>query len=188
MHGRTETGTDNAGREPERLAGASVAQSIEIERGPLLGWITAMTRDRDAAEDIAQEALVRLWLEMEAGRCPDNPAAWLRRVSANLVVSEARHAAVVRRHAEAEMVRPRDAAPSVEAEVAGRECVAALGAALATLPRRDGEAITLAAAGVSRASMAVQLGRSEPAARTLLCRARERLRLAYEAELGGSAA
>jgi RNA polymerase sigma-70 factor (ECF subfamily) len=165
-----------------------MAQVVEEDRGPLLGWITAMTRDRDAAEDVAQEALVRLWLEMEAGRCPDNPAAWLRRVSANLVVSQARHAVVVRRYAEAEMARPRDPVRSVEAEVEERECVTALGAALATMTRRDGEAIALAAAGVSRAGMATRLGRSEPAARTLLCRARERLRLAYEAELGGSAA
>jgi RNA polymerase sigma factor (sigma-70 family) len=188
MHGWMETGTTTHGREPDGRAGASVARVVEEERGPLLGWITAMTRDRDAAEDVAQEALVRLWLEIEAGRCPDNPAAWLRRVSSNLVVSEARHAAVVRRHAESEGARPRDPIPSVEAVAERHECATALGAALATLPRRDGEAIALAAAGVSRASMAVRLGRSEPAARTLLCRARERLRRAYEAELAGSAA
>jgi RNA polymerase sigma-70 factor, ECF subfamily len=161
---------------------------VAEERGSLLGWITAMTRDRDAAEDIAQEALVRLWLEMEAGRVPDNPAAWLRRVSSNLVISQARHAAVVRRYADDEGARPRNPVPSVEAEVVEHERVTALGAAMAGLSRGDGEAIAMAAAGVSRASMAVRLGRSEPAARTLLCRARERLRLAFEAELGGTAA
>jgi RNA polymerase sigma factor (sigma-70 family) len=165
-----------------------VARVVEEQRGPLLGWVTAMTRDRDAAEDITQEALVRLWLEVEAGRCPDNPAAWLRRVSANLVVSQARHAAVVRRHEAEEIARPRDPVPSVEAEVEGHEAAAALGAALATLARADGEAIAMAATGASRAQIAARLGRSEPAARTLLCRARERLRLAYDAEFGGSAA
>jgi RNA polymerase sigma-70 factor, ECF subfamily len=188
MIGWTDTDPRTSGPAPERRATACVAQVIEEERSSLLGWISAMTRDRDGAEDIAQEALVRLWVEMEAGRVPDNAAAWLRRVSSNLVVSQARHAAVVRRYAEAETARSRDAVPSVEAEVVEHERVTALGTALAGLTGGDGEAIAMAAAGLSRASMAVRLGRSEPAARTLLCRARQRLRLAYEAELGGTAA
>ena len=188
MHGWTDGGPTSIERHQARRAVASAAQVIEEERGPLLGWITAMTRDRDAAEDVAQEALVRLWLEIEAGRGPDNPAAWLRRVSSNLVISEARHAAVARRHAEGEAARPPEPIPSVEEEVEDRERGAALGAAMATLAPLDGEVIVLAAAGVSRARMAARLGRSEPAARTLLCRARGRLRRAFEAELSGSAA
>ena len=188
MQGWTDSGPRGFGREQVRRAAASAAQVVEEERGPLLGWITAMTRDRDAAEDVAQEALVRLWLAIEAGRGPDNAAAWLRRVSSNLVVSEARHAAVVRRHAEAESARPPDPIPSVEETVEDRELGAALGAAMATLAPLDGAVIVLAAAGVSRARMATRLGRSEQASRTLLCRARGRLRRAFEAELGGSAA
>ncbi|MBP1705152.1 MAG: Sigma-70 region 2 [Chloroflexi bacterium] len=188
MYGTTATWTEDSGRGPERHVAVSAAQVVETERGSLLGWVTAMTRDRDVAEDVVQEALVRLWLEMEAGRCPDNPAAWLRRVSSNLVASQARHAAVVRRYEDVEVSRPHDPVPSVEAEAQGHEMAAALGVALATLPRRDGEAIAMAAAGISRATMAVRLSRSEPATRTLLCRARERLRMAFEAELGGSAA
>jgi len=188
MDGWTNGGLASGGQEPGRRAAAPVAQIVEAERGPLLGWITAMTRDRDAAEDVAQEALVRLWLEIEAGRAPDNPAAWLRRVSANLVASGARHAAVVRRYAETEAARPRDPVPSVEGAAEDRERRAALGVALATLARADCEAIVLAAAGVPRARIATHLGRTEPAARTLLCRARGRLRRAFDAELSGSAA
>ncbi len=109
-------------------------------------------------------------------------------MSANLVASGARHAAVARRYAEKEAARPRSPVPSVEETVEDRERRAALGVALATLARADCEAIVLAAAGVPGARIATHLGRTEPAARTLLCRARGRLRLAFEAELSGSAA
>lgn len=188
MSGWTDNGLASGEQEPGRGHAASVAQIVEAERGPLLGWIVSMTRDRDSAEDVAQEALVRLWLEIEAGRAPDNPPAWLRRVSSNLVASDARHAAVVRRHAVAETARPRDPVPSVEDAAEDRERGAALGMALTTLGQLDCEAIVLAAAGLSRARMAAHLGKTEPAARTLLCRARGRLRRAFEAELSGSVA
>jgi len=188
MDGWTDGGGTAGGREPGSVGGASVARIVEAERGPLLGWVLAMTRDRDTAEDIAQEALVRLWLEIEAGHGPDNPAAWLRRVSANLVASGARHAAVVRRYAEAERAQPRDPVPSVEESVVERELEIALGTALAALAPREREVIALAAGGHSRAAIAAHLGRSEPAARTLLCRARARLRRSFDADAVGSAA
>jgi len=149
---------------------------VEQERPALLGWITGMTRDRETAEDVAQEALVRLWMAVEAGRGPDNPAAWLRRVSVNLVVSGVRHAAVARRVEEAEALRPRDAVPSVEAAAIAHERDESIRRALAGLAPADREVIVLAAHGVPRARIATHLGRSEPAARTLLCRARARLR------------
>lgn len=172
-------------------AGVPVRQSwgideiVEQERPALLGWITAMTRDREAAEDVAQEALVRLWMAVEAGRGPDNPAAWLRRVSVNLVVSEVRHAAVARRVEAAEALRPRDAVPSVETAAIARERDESIRRAIAGLAPADREVITLAAHGVPRARIATHLGRSEPAARTLLCRARARLRKNLDADVVG---
>src|SRR3954454_11428023 len=43
----------------------------------LTRWISGMTRDRAAAEDIVSEAFLRLARELAAGRCPDNPPAWV---------------------------------------------------------------------------------------------------------------
>ena len=54
---------------------------------------------QELAEDETQEAFLRLFTEVQAGRIPDNVRAWLYRASANLVVSRARRAAVARRFA-----------------------------------------------------------------------------------------
>ena len=143
-------------------------------RGPLVGRLTALTRNPDVAEDLAQEAFLRLTREVEAGRPPENPGAWLFRVGANLAASRGRHISVVDRRT-GELPRP-DAPATPEAMAVESELAAALSAALETLGSVDRNALLLAAHGYRGPEIAATIGRSHGATRTLLFRARNKLR------------
>lgn len=137
-------------------------------------FLVRHTRDAAAAEDLAHEAFVRLLTESAAGRPPLNVRAWLFRVGINLVASRARHHGVATRHAGA--LAPRSSAPSPEDLLLEREASDALTDLLADLPRDARAAMLLTAHGYSGAEIARQIGRSELATRSLLCRHRTRLR------------
>jgi RNA polymerase sigma-70 factor (ECF subfamily) len=156
-----------------------VADAYQAYGSEIARFLTARTRDREAAEDLSHEAFVRLQTETMAGRPPDDVRAWLYRVAANLATSRGRHAQVAERYA------PRlfrsDSTRSPEDVAVDRERDALLRAALARLDDRDRDVVLLAAAGVSGPELANHLGRTQLATRTLLCRARARLRGYVEA-------
>ena len=134
------------------------------------------TRDPEVAADVTQEAFLRLFVEAKAGRMPDDVRAWLYRTSANLIVSRARHAAVARRFAP-RLVRL-DGPAQPDAIAVLQEQGSELRVALATLSEPDRVALLMAAHGATGQQIARHLGRSQVATRTLLCRARTRLRTA----------
>ena len=132
------------------------------------------TRDPEVAEDVTQEAFVRLITETQAGRCPDNIRAWLYRTSANIVVSRARHEAVARRHSRSLLRVDRPAQPD---EIAvHHEAQHELRAALAGLSAADRVMVMMSANGSSGKEIASRFGCSPVASRTRLSRARARLR------------
>ena len=147
-------------------------------RAGLVRRLTILTRDPDVAEDLAQEAFLRLAREVEAGRAPDDAAAWLHRVAGNLVASRGRHLTVVDRRA-GELPRP-DAPDTPEAIAIHGEVTTALQRALAELAPSDREALLLAAHGYPGPEIAATIGRTPGATRTLLCRARSKLRVRLE--------
>ena len=100
--------------------------------------------------------------------------AWLHRVIANLAVSLGRRATVSRRHAGA--LVNHDAPASPEAIVLQDEIRSALATALRTLPERARTALLLAASGYHGAEIAVMIGSSDCATRTMMSRARLQLR------------
>ena len=132
------------------------------------------TRDPELAEDVTQEAFIRLLTEARAGRAPDNIGGWLYRTVSNLIISRARRAAVARRLA------PRLADASSpdqpDAVAVRRESQAELRSALASLSADEQVALLLAASGATGLEIAARLGRSHGATRALMCRARSRLR------------
>jgi RNA polymerase sigma factor (sigma-70 family) len=132
------------------------------------------TRDPELAADITQDAFLRLLNEVRAGRYPDNPGAWLYRTASNLVVSRARRTAVARRFAP-RLVR-HDDVPSPERIALERERSRDMERVLATLPMVERAALLMAAQGLSGEEIAAHLGKTHGAARTLLFRARTRLR------------
>ena len=147
-------------------------------RAGLVRRLTILTRDADVAEDLAQEAFLRLAREIEAGRAPDDAAAWLHRVAGNLVASRGRHLTVVDRR-QGELSRP-DAPETPEAIAIQGEVSGALRRALAELAPSDRRALLLAAQGYGGSEIAASIGRTPGATRTLLCRARSKLRIRLE--------
>jgi DNA-directed RNA polymerase specialized sigma24 family protein len=75
-------------------------------------------------------------------------------------------------------------AESPESELLGRERASTLDAALAALPADARSALLLSAQGFSGEEIATAIGRSHAATRTLLSRARVRVRLALQDETG----
>ncbi len=132
------------------------------------------TRDRDVAVDLAQEAFLRLTSVVASGRAPHVPAAWLYRVGINLAASHGRRIATATRYAghvppTGPVVAPDEAAIESEAGLALRR-------GLAQLSQPERRAVVLAARGYSPSEIAPLVGRSPAATRTMLCRARAKLR------------
>jgi len=153
---------------------AALAMAYDAHAAAVYGMALRSTRDPELAADVTQEAFLRLMVEIQHGRGPDNVGAWLYRASSNLIVSRARRAAVARRFAP-RLLR-RDTPDQPEDIALGNERQGHLESALATLSVSDRIALLMAAQGATGAEIATHLGRSPGATRTLLVRARKRLR------------
>jgi RNA polymerase sigma factor (sigma-70 family) len=140
------------------------------------GTALRSTRDPEVAADVTAEAFLRLVVEAQAGRFPDNVGGWLYRTSANLVISRGRRMSVARRFAP-RLVR-HDGPAEPDAVTLMNERHHELTAALATLAVAERVALLMVANGATGAEIAGHLGRSYGATRTLLCRARLHLRAA----------
>jgi RNA polymerase sigma-70 factor (ECF subfamily) len=162
-----------AGSVPAHVA-ASLAVAYDRHASAVYGMALRSTRDPELAADVTQEAFLRLMVEVQHGRGPDNVGAWLYRASSNLIVSRARRAAVARRFAP-RLLR-RDTPDQPEDVALGNERQGHLEYALASLSVSDRIALLMAAQGATGAEIAAHLGRSHGATRTLLVRARRRLR------------
>jgi RNA polymerase sigma-70 factor (ECF subfamily) len=136
--------------------------------------LTRHVHDPAVAEDLAQEAFIRLVIEVRAGRTPDHIGSWLHRVGYNLAMSRGRRMAVAERHA-ADLARSGDGV-SPEVLTLESERDVGLRTALATLGGVDRQALVLAAQGYRTVEIARSIGRTDGATRTLLCRARTKLR------------
>ncbi len=157
--------------ETDRLV-FETAYSLHYES--LVRRLTARTRNEAVAEDLAQEAFLRLLGEINAGRTPDDIPAWLQRVAMNLVASRGRHLMVVNRR-DGQVPIPAGS-PNPEHEALDREVGDALRTALADLPTDDRRAMLLAAHGYRGQEIAAMVARTPGATRTLLFRARARVR------------
>ncbi len=153
----------------------TIAHAYEAFAPQLRRYAGARLRNAAAAEDVVQEAFVRLAVESRASGKPDNERAWLYRVVTNLIISGARHAAVTQRRSvliESTEVR----VESPETLFLASERYQGLGAALEAVGTDGRTGLILAAQGYSGREIAERLGRSAGATRTLLCRARSTVR------------
>lgn len=110
----------------------------------VLGYATRLLSDRAEAEDIAQEAMLRLWKIAGDWRQDEaRVSTWVYRVVTNLCTDRLR--ARKRRRAEAldDVIEPESGAASVETVLMQADRLAALDAALASLPDRQREAVVL---------------------------------------------
>lgn len=155
-------------------AGQVVERAFMEHRAGLVRHLTSVTRDVDVAEDLAQEAFLRLAGEVGRGRQPDDPGAWLHRVGSNLAMSRGRHLQVVDRRA-SDLARPSEP-PVPEHILIEGELTAAVGEVLGEMTGAERHALVLAAYGYAGTEIAMAIGRTPGATRTLLCRARARIR------------
>src|SRR5215207_6795750 len=139
----------------QALAGRMVESAYMEHRGALVRHLTQVTRDADVAQDLAQEAFLRLAREIEAGRAPDDTGAWLHRVGKNLAMSRGRHLQVVDRR-ESEIARPADP-PSPEDVASGGEVTRAVTQAIARLSGAERHALILAAYGFQGSEIAFSI-------------------------------
>jgi len=164
-----------------RDADDDVTAAFHAHRDELFTFLARTTRDDDEAEDLVQEAFLRLAREARAGRIPDQVRPWLYRVASNLAMSRFRRRSVVGRFLGRFGATESDGeTASPEATVVRRERTAAMERALAALPPESRLALVLAGQGFSGRDIADAIGRSEAATRTLMCRARMRMRADLE--------
>lgn len=151
-----------------------VLDAYDANQRDLYGFVRAAVREPDVAEDVVAETYLRLIREVREQRTPGDVRGWLFRVAANLVISRGRRRAVATRFVHRFIGR--DVAEPADAPALRAERNSELLAALDSLPLDHRTALLLAAAGYSGREIAATIGRSEPAVRTLLSRARLRLR------------
>ena len=124
---------------------ADAARVLALRVVPrLLGYAGRLLADRAEAEDIAQEAMLRLWRVAPDWRQGEaKVSTWLYRVVTNLCTDRLR--ARKRRQTDAldQVAEPEDSAPGVVAGLIEADRMAALTAALAQLPDRQREAVVL---------------------------------------------
>jgi RNA polymerase sigma factor (sigma-70 family) len=107
----------------------------------ILAQAMRMLANRNEAEDVAQDAMLRLWKIAPDWRQGEaQVTTWLYRVVANLCTDRLRR----RRHVALDAVaEPSDSAPSVAAQMQTRARLRALSDALALLPERQAQAVAL---------------------------------------------
>lgn len=107
----------------------------------VIGYATRLLKDRAEAEDVAQDAMMRLWKIAPEWRMGEaKVTTWLYRVVTNLCTDRLRKK---RGRGLDEIAEPEDDKPSQDAVLMHKQRVAALDLALDSLPERQKEAVVL---------------------------------------------
>jgi RNA polymerase sigma-70 factor (ECF subfamily) len=145
----------------------------------MLGLARRILGNAADAEDVAQEAMLRVWTNAPRWQPLAAFRTWLTRVVVNLCLDRKRRTPWLALEAAGEIVDPALGA-SEQAERDERERMVA--AAIAQLPMRQRAAIVLTYGdGMSNAQVAEILGTSVSAVETLLVRGKQNLRRALGA-------
>ena len=183
-------GSDNAAPAAEAPAGASpddellerlgradsaaFARLVELHFQPVYRVAWRMLGGRDGADDIAQEAFLRLWRNPQQVRDGKALKSWLMRVASNLVVDGYRRRGPVDA---GELPETADDAPGPELSLRRANVAATIDRAIAGLPERQRLALVLSHyEGCGNPEIALALDVSVEAVESLLARARRSLK------------
>ncbi len=134
--------------------------------GRLVGQVTMVTANRDAAEDAVQEAFGRLWKQWDSLSTHGSPEAWVRRVAINLAISRWRRLRRLRPLGDSARTAPEDD------PVTRHDMLKALEA----LPVRHRQALLLHhVVGLPVADVAREMGAPEGTVKSWLSRGRDTL-------------
>jgi len=160
---------------------AFVLDAFTMFHAEIYSFLRRTTRSESVADDLVQEAFLRLMSEARAGRRPEQVRAWLYRVASNLAVSRGRRASTaVRWIREHGLETARRTTESPETTYLSTERTSMLESALSSLGVDARAALLMSAEGFSGEEIASAIGRTHAATRTLLSRARVKVRLVLE--------
>jgi len=149
----------------------------------MLGLARRILGNAADAEDVAQEAMLRVWTHAPRWQPLAAFRTWLTRVVVNLCLDRKRRAQWVALEAAGEIV---DSAPGATENAEYNERERALAAAIDNLPARQRTAIVLTySEGMSNAQVAEVLDTSVSAVETLLVRGKQNLRAQLGHVIGG---
>ena len=155
-------------------AGDREARAALVERywDRLHRWLSHLTRDRHAAEDLTQEAFLRAFAQMGKLRPGSNFAAWLFRIGHNAFANACRGRG--RRDPLPDNLADRAAGPADQA--ASSEALRDLAAAMGGIPAEFRAALLLRVEeGLSFRAIGQVLGLTEETARWRVFKARQKL-------------
>ena len=156
---------------------------LQSERPRLVRLCAAITHDREAAEDLAQETLLEAWRNRAKLRDPAGVERWLNAIARNVCLRWSR-----RRGREAVALSDLAAVPDVpvDEDLGGSEREEILDRALALLPSPTRDMLVRhVVEGSPHADIAARHGISEDAVSMRISRGRARLRELLDAEVGG---
>ncbi|MEM1430682.1 MAG: sigma-70 family RNA polymerase sigma factor [Pseudomonadota bacterium] len=159
--------------------GAAARALLDRLAPRLLAMVTRMLGDRAEAEDVTQEAMLRLWRRAPEWRAGEaRVSTWVTRVALNLATDRLRRRRTLGLDdAFAPGTEPADGRASVETELRRAERAAALRAALADLPERQAQAVALRhLEGLSNPQIADVMGIGVEAVESLTARGRRGLK------------
>lgn len=157
---------------------ATAARALTLRLLPVvLGYATRLLRDRAEAEDVAQEAMIRLWRIAPDWRQGEaKVTSWLYRVVTNLCTDRQRSR---RRRAQEtldDVPEPADDSPDAEGVMIAADRISALEQALGTLPDRQRQAVVLRhIEGLTNPEIAEVLGIGVEAVESLTARGKRAL-------------
>jgi RNA polymerase sigma-70 factor (ECF subfamily) len=152
----------------------NIRRLFERHYPSLVWYLQGRLGDRDLAEDVAQEAFVRL-----LDKPPRAPDVWLYVVAGNLARDAQRREGRRSRHLSIMNARERladaaDPAPGADAAMCTAEEAALVQDTLALLPERDAALLVMRADDVSYREIAAAIGVAPTSIGPLLARAQQR--------------
>ena len=154
---------------------AAARAAVDRHLAGLVAFAWRMTGDRAAAEDIAQDAFLKLWRHAPRWKPKAQIGTWLRRVAYNRSIDLYRQS---RPNDDIAALALEDPAPGPARHLLAAEVSAIVHRALEALPERQRAAIAMAHFdGMSQSETAAVLEVSVEAVESLLARGRRTLRL-----------
>lgn len=153
---------------------------VQHHTGPLVGLALRMTGNRQEAEDIAQEAFVRLWKQSPDWLPQARISTWLYRVVHNLAIDAIRRSKRQNTTSD-EKMEFEDPAPDQQQRIQQRDLAIKVETAISQLPERQRTAITLVHhRDMSNKEAASVMDISVDALESLLARGRRSLKATLE--------